>query len=365
VFLSGPADGLSVAAQAPAAFAAGADFPRVQHGRTPYRGRLEILAAGSAQLYSLVNVVNMEDYLLGVVPSEMPASWPLEALKAQAVAARTYAVSNLRKHASRGFDLCDDIHCQAYLGYSNEYPGPTVAVRATSGLVATYGGRLINAVYHAHAGGATDSSAVIWGAAEPYLVGTSETYEKPYYWTATNRRTEVEAAILSAKEGKVPDGLFPLLSAKPASFTPGGRARTVLLKGPAGESSIGAVTLRGKLGSYRLRSDAIGLWQVGSTWLWPDWTSAAGMASALQTITWAPGDRGTSVLVFGTLAETGTSAPLGVISPEFFVFSGQGFGHGVGMSQWGAREMAAGGKNYRQILAQFYKGIAIAPNYGR
>jgi len=365
--LSGPLSGLSFSAPVPLTLSPGGGVSRVTHGTRTYRGRLEVLPAGGARLFSLVNVVDIEDYLLGVVPSEMPAAWPLEALKAQAVAARTYAVSNLGKHRASGFDLCDDIHCQAYLGYSNEYPGPAAAVRATAGIVATYRGRLINAVYHAHAGGATDSSAVIWGTAEPYLVGTGTTYERPYFWTATNRRTEVESAVAAMNQGDVPEGLFPLLTAVPGNLTPGGRARAVALSGPGATGSVSASSLRSKLGTYRLRSGAFSAQMVGTAWLWPGLLPAAGISGGAQAVTWAPGDRGAEVMVLASQAAAPAGAPflLGLLSPEFFVFSGQGFGHGVGMSQWGAREMALAGKNFRQILSQFYQGISLSTNYGR
>jgi len=363
--LNGPLAGLSFAASSPVVFSPLAGEGSVGHGGRTYRGVLRVASAGSSGLFAVVNLLDIEQYLLGVVPSEMPASWPLEALKAQAVAARTYAVANLGKHSSRGFDLCHDVHCQAYLGYGNEYPGPTAAVRATAGMVATYGGRLINAVYHAHSGGATDSSAVIWGSATPYLLGTSRTYEQPYRWTATNSRHEVEQIVANVLGGDLPAGLFPLLAMEPSSFTAGGRATRVNLSGPAATAQITASKLRSGLGTYRLREAKFDAWGVWVASWWDDPAGAAAFGDSLPVVTWAPGARAEGVLVQNQPYAGVGGVGLGLLDQAFFVFSGEGFGHGVGMSQWGAREMAALGKGYREILTNFYSGITIAANYNR
>ncbi|MDP2871858.1 MAG: SpoIID/LytB domain-containing protein [Bacillota bacterium] len=374
VRLDGPQSGLIYAARLPLGVTSESASAFVRHAATDYRGRLDALRSGSLGLFSIVNVVTAEDYLMGVVPSEMPALWPLEALKAQAVAARTYAIRNLGRHSSQGFDLCFDIHCQAYGGVPNEHPGTDQAVRATSGVVATYGGRLINAVYHAHSGGATDSSAVIWGAAEPYLVGTARTYEQPYYWTATNTREDVERIVASALGAQLPQGLFPVLKLTPVNFTVGGRATRVVVDGPAAQATITVSRLRSGLGTYRLREAKFGAWPVASVWIWPDWTAAAGVTATSQAVTWLPGGRGDGVLIWqasGIAGQGGAAggglvgSALGLTMPGHFVFSGQGFGHGVGMSQWGAREMAVLGRSYDQILKNFYQGISLASNYGR
>ncbi len=368
IALDGGHAGMPFPTSFPALFSAAQDGSPVRHAGQPYRGALQVVRAGERGLFSVINRLDIEDYLLGVVPSEMPAAWPIEALKAQAVAARTYAVANLGKHASRGFDLCDDIHCQAYLGYNNEYASPTAAVRATAGVVATYGGRLINAVYHAHAGGATDSSAVIWGSAEPYLAGTDRTYEKPYYWTASDSRGEVERVVATAFPDGVPEGLFPLLRMTPTHFTAGHRALRVDLHGAGASAQMTSSKLRAGLGTYRLRDANFGAWAVWVAVLWPDAGAAAALEAAQQVVTWAPGARGEGVVVTYVDGDGGKAPIPGTLSwldPAFFVFSGQGFGHGVGMSQWGAREMAAVGKSYREILTNFYRGITLAGNYGR
>ena len=117
----------------------------VNLGEKSYRGRVEILRS-SAGFLSLVNIISMDEYLYGVVPSEMPATWPAEALKAQAVAARSYAISSMKKHGKDNYDLCDMIHCQLYLGYNQEKEASNLAVKETTGVFAYYDNEPINAV---------------------------------------------------------------------------------------------------------------------------------------------------------------------------------------------------------------------------
>lgn len=132
-----------------------------------YRGKL-IVDMYNRSL-NAVNDVKLEDYLLGVVPCEMPSSWPEEALKAQAIAARSYAVANLGKNASRGFDLKDNTEDQAYGGASSETARTNGAVAKTYGIVVTQNKQVIPAYYCASAGGKTVNSGDVWYKDMPYL----------------------------------------------------------------------------------------------------------------------------------------------------------------------------------------------------
>lgn len=132
-----------------------------------YRGILII--QNKNQKLTVINDVNMEDYLKGVVPSEMPSSWEIEALKAQAVAARSYALANLGKRASLGFDLKDTPEDQAYGGATAETAKTNNAVDETSGLVLTYNYKVVSAFYSASAGGHTVNSKQVWGSDLPYI----------------------------------------------------------------------------------------------------------------------------------------------------------------------------------------------------
>ena len=132
-----------------------------------YRGILII--QNKNHKLTVINDVNMEDYLKGVVPSEMPSSWEIEALKAQAVAARSYALANLGKRASLGFDLKDTPEDQAYGGATAETARTNHAVDETSGLVLTYNYKVVSAFYSASAGGHTVNSKQVWGSDLPYI----------------------------------------------------------------------------------------------------------------------------------------------------------------------------------------------------
>jgi stage II sporulation protein D len=139
----------------------------VRFNEKPYRGRLEVFANSQGGL-TVVNVLGLEDYVRGVVPNEL--SYPaIEALKAQAVAARTYAVRNRNQFASEGFDLLPTTRSQVYGGLSTEQPLASRAVEETRGLIATYQGAPINALYTSTCGGRTEDSENIFASAEPYL----------------------------------------------------------------------------------------------------------------------------------------------------------------------------------------------------
>jgi stage II sporulation protein D len=141
---------------------------------TPYRGVLEVRPAEPGRL-TVVNVVNLEDYLRGVVPNELsPQAFPqIEALKAQAVAARTYALSHVGDYASKGYDVCATPSCQVYRGQSSEYPLTDRAVEETAGIVATWRRRPIHAYYTSTCGGHTEEGGPIFDDDEPYLRGVA------------------------------------------------------------------------------------------------------------------------------------------------------------------------------------------------
>jgi len=132
-----------------------------------YRGDIVIYNIQGA--LTVVNSLPLEEYLLGVVPSEMPSKWNIEAHKAQAIAARSYALANLNKHGSKGYDLKDTPHDQAYGGASSETPQTTRAVLSTRGEVLTYDNKIIPAYYHASAGGKTLEAGQVWNHDLPYI----------------------------------------------------------------------------------------------------------------------------------------------------------------------------------------------------
>jgi len=158
-------------------------------GRT-YRGALRVLPSGKK--LQLVNVLPLETYLLGVVPGEMPKDWPLDALKAQAVAARTYAVANLVN--GRAFDLYSDARSQVYYGADAEAPGPSRAVTETRGQVLSYDGAPAETFYFSSSGGRTLSALDAFGLDVPYLVSVDDPWDE----TSPNHRWQTQ--VLGAQE---------------------------------------------------------------------------------------------------------------------------------------------------------------------
>jgi len=144
------------------------------YGDRQYRGAFDVRRVGDA--LQLVNAVTLEAYLLGVVPGEMPRGWPLEALKAQAVAARTYAVRKLV--AGRTFDLYADWRSQVYYGIGAEAPDTSRAVRETKGQILTYDGRPAQVFYFSSSGGRTLSALDVFGSDVPYLLSVDDPWDE-------------------------------------------------------------------------------------------------------------------------------------------------------------------------------------------
>ena len=194
------------------------EWPVVVGGWRRYRGRVRARAVGNETL--VINELNMESYLKGVVPVEMgPSQFPeLAALKAQAVAARTYAVAHLGDHEDEGWDLCATPACQAYYGRSAEHSLSNRAVEETAGLVAAYLGQPIDAMYTSTCGGHTEDAAVLFeDRAQPYLVGVPCAWERPIPLTGTTDPGPwVDATSFSAAIARGVLGLEP--HATPASI---------------------------------------------------------------------------------------------------------------------------------------------------
>ena len=214
-----------------------ASAPLSLDGR-PYRGKLEL--AVQSKYLRVVNVVALESYLQGVVAGEMPFSWPAEALKAQAVAARSYALANVLK--GKPFDLYADVRSQVYTGVAGEKPSTNAAVSATAGTVVLYGGRVASTLYFSSSGGKTASAADVFGTNIPYLVSRPDPWDKgspnfrwgPLLFGARTVQTKLgaDARVIDAK----------------AVTTPSGRIRSLTLATTAGSESVPASLVRSALG---------------------------------------------------------------------------------------------------------------------
>ena len=267
-------------------------------------GRVEVWARGGALV--VVNAVDLEDYVAAVVASEVPPSWPEEALRAQAVAARTFAVAQkVAQGPAARAHLGASVLDQVYKGAAHPAKRALLAARATAGEVLTYGAAPIAAYFSASCGGVSEGPLAAFKVDVPYLAGgaVDPVEEKPG-WTIRVSHAE----LLAALRPRVGQGAR---SVQVVSRTGSGRARSVRIDTPAGPRDVDAIELRQLLGYTRLPS-----------------------------------------LLFEVEMDGDTA-----------VFRGKGSGHGVGLCQYGARSRALRGQRYREILAHYYPGAEIRRMY--
>jgi stage II sporulation protein D len=267
------------------------------------RGTVE-LSRNSGGL-RVVNELELEDYVAGTLLGEVSEGFGDVVLRAQAIAIRTYALHRRAHRRAPDYDVEASTAAQVYLGVDGETPAALDAARATRGQILTFDGAPILAAFHSAAGGRTATAAEVWGRDVPYLlsVGVPGEEDSPdTYWRAPVSAEELGAALTAAGKdvGRVRE-------VRVARRTASGRSAELRVQGSDGDVKVSGETLRRLLGPTRLRST---LFEVRRT-------------------------------------------------EEGFVFVGSGNGHGVGMSQWGARALARRGSNHQQILARFYPGARV------
>jgi stage II sporulation protein D len=331
---------------------------RVSEKGTSYRGMIEV-ATINGEL-RVVNEVGIEDYLYGVVPKEMSDYWPLEALKAQAVAARTYVAANLGRYGNYGFDLTDDTYCQAYGGVNVEGSNSRAAVTQTCGEILVYNGQPISALYHSNSGGYTENSENVWMSAIPYLKGVNDPYSvglggNSDKWQKSFSKESLENSINKKLKASGRSTIGSLSGIRVLETGVSGRLTKVSIDGTAGSAVISKDLIRYYLGDldsnlFTITPDnqvmVIGLGQAQQTSL-----SGKYVVSGNDTVSQLPG---------GTLNVQGDSSSRQIPGqPSNYLINGRGWGHGVGMSQWGAYGMAIAGKGYQEILTFYYQGTQI------
>ena len=235
---------------------------------------------------TVINLVPLEEYLHGVLAKEMSPSYPLEALKAQAVAARAFALKNRGRHVKEGFDLCSSTHCQVYVGVT-DFDSINRAIDETRGEVLVYKEKLIDTNFHADSGGMTEDVADVWGRSTPYLVAVKEIVQLAKPWT-----------VKVVKLSKLTVG-----------------------KGASDRSSSG-----------RVQSAQIN----GKTFKGNELRQKFSLPSTLFDMKLDDGE---------------------------IIFTGYGSGHGVGMSQIGAKNYAKEGWSYEKILKHYYKDTKLKKLY--
>lgn len=318
-----------------------------------YRGAIR-LVINSDNKINIINIVNIEDYLASVISKEMSPYFEEEALKAQAVASRTYALAHLNKHKNDGFDVCQYVHCQVYGGVSMENEKTTKAVNDTKGQTIKYDGELISAVYSASSGGYTESAVNVWGSDIPYLQAVSDEHEEEdvfgHKWTyelTVSKATEIVESK-GYEIGTVTDIVIN-------ETTENGVVTKMTVKGTKGEKVFKKESCRGVFPNHTI-SQAFTVTPVGenSTVCTTDGIVEKSSMYILSSDGITQNTQDTLYL----LDKNGVDS-LPKTNYTKFVFEGRGYGHLVGMSQNGANGMAKQGYDYIEILTHYYQGIEI------
>jgi len=276
----------------------------IQANGKSYRGWVELRKKANGLLL-VVNELDIEDYLRGVLASEVPAGWEYEALKAQAVAARTYALYQKRMAGHRYYHIVSSVNGQVYEGSKRERLRESQAVTDTRGLILVYRGEIIPAFYHSSCGGQTENAEELWGIDAPYLKGVACECQRISQHGIWEKRIDL-AQIVHAL-GRQGFHVNDILGMSMQGITPAGRVKAVFIRSSQGSLLVPAESLRAAIGNSTIPS------------------------------------------VFFELEIDGSEA----------VFSGRGSGHGVGLCQWGAEEMAERGLDYQTILSHYYPGTNV------
>lgn len=308
------------------------DKKRVSIDGKIYRGLIMVFIYEKNR-FSIINYVDLEDYLKGVVPCEVLPSFNIEALKAQAVVARTYAIGNLGKHKKYGFDLCATQHCQVYRGINSENTSTTNAVIQTKGLVIVYNNKLIKAFYHSSCGGYTANSNDVWGGKEyPYLKGVKCGFceEAPHYKWEYHIKKRRFIQILRSK------GIInsDVLSIEIIDSDLYGRVKLIKIN----NNVVTANWLRKTLDTSKLYSNAFKIY-INEI---PDYN--------FEHLSFE--ERIANII---KRYEKGIEDQMG----NDVIFIGHGSGHGVGLCQWGANGLAKEGYDFKDILKYYFPGTNI------
>ena len=274
---------------------------------------------------NIINYLKLEKYLRSVVGSEMPKEFPLAALQAQAIAARTYALKLLDKN--KLFDLHSTQASQVYLGLESETAKINRAVRSTSSLALFYKNELINAVFHSSSGGRTENSGQVWKYQLPYLTSVVDYDQNSTKYRWTNKFTSEEMEKIFSDLGEVN-------SIQIIEKSNTGRVLKIRLHGTNGYKTISGKNLRERLKLLSTKFEVdLKFNQIN-------------LNSKLNSDNKIVGEF--------------RLQPLPPIPVKYFLLvEGYGAGHGVGMSQWGAKSMAERGASFREILKHYYTGIQI------
>lgn len=342
VFLSSMATNKSMKIQSPSS-------SPIKINNKRYRGYLTFDTIDKE--LAAINNVALEEYLYGVVPREMPSTFSYEALKAQAVAARSYAVCSVTRNKDKSFDLYDTVSSQVYGGFDAERDNVRKAVDETRGQILLSDGKVINATYSSSNGGYTADANDVWGAKYKYLISKEDKYsinEPNYNW---NFQINANDLINGLKKQGINVNSINQIYVKENNNSK--RVKTVAIMDGAKEVLVDNNKFKNAIGANKFKSSMYTI-------------EASGVSAATQapendsdgevTVLFEDG-----VAIFISSETSDKASPSPAISADAKIkISGHGWGHGVGLSQWGANNMAKAGLKYDEILKFYYDGAEIS-----
>lgn len=322
---------------------------------------------------NVINVIGIEHYVRGVVANEMGYTYPLEALKAQAITARSYALRSIDKHKNYGFDLCTTQDCQVYRGYVSEHDSTDEACRQTEGKVLLYDGKVVEAFYYAYSGGATLNSEDVWVNALDYCRGKVDQYYSDYKWAVHYTMDELTAEMRS--RGK---NIGDVVNVQVTRRHSTGAVAEVTFVGTKGSASFTKSTILSVLGLksflFALNDEQFVWSREGQAIVTDAKLNVVGASATAQDVSslYVIGADGDIVQSYASDLRitngTQTAMPQGHVSAGWtddpvrsgvVYIAGSGWGHGVGMPQTSARNMAQLGFDCEQILQYYYEGTEI------
>lgn len=328
-----------------------------------YYGGFEYYRPGGGDI-NVINVVGLTDYVKGVIPYEVSPSWPVEAQKAMALCAKSYALNSLHKHASKGFDLCNGTDCQVYRGTNGANSVSDDAVQAVDGQFVVYDDQICVTYYHASSGGYTEDAANIWGKDIPYLKAVEDVYlEKLLPFSNTITLDDV-TWILQAK-GYTTQRITDIYVSK---YTPSGNVmeltavqadgRRLTFTGDRARTALNSPTRGVTVSSHRYTITGGGSTQdsvtVNGSAVSPDSLYAIGGNGKVRSI-----DVGSAYVLTGKGISNVEITPGRKGDSDTYVVAGTGSGHNIGLSQWGAYAMGQKGFSYEEIIEFYYTGATV------
>lgn len=313
-----------------------------------YRGKFNFYIKGSR--IHAINELGMQYYLYGVVPKEMVSSWELEALKAQAVVAKNYTITNYNKHRSDGFNVCSTTHCQVYGGYDAEQEKTNRSVDQTEGIFMSYDSKPAEGYFHASSGGRTESIGNMWNYSLDYMVGVDDPYSlgSPYdNWQVSFTAEEIKKALLNKSVD-----IGNVIGVKVIQTSENGRVMELGILGTKGMHVLKKDNIRSTLGSSKLKNTYFSL---NSSKNFKKTYSSSNNSVDVQSKNLKYKFEDLDDFMNNKFSREDND----FIASDVYMFYGKGNGHGIGLSQYGANGMAKKGFDFEDILKYYFKGISI------